>query len=290
MLIVASPIAEVWRRQGLQIEALSHARTGIEPVALAVRTQRALAAHRPYAAAVLRGHAGQEAERHRRQRTADSDIAALATALEARQLYRGLDEADLLRSDWSALLQGIGQRRLAATESDTAHDLLIEQTFVIADLVLASASTQEWHGARAGEPALEAELTLALRTALAQAHGQAATAEALIGRAEARLTSRIVALHPQRQALAAAWAALLLIGLIALWRGLRSPGPRRAEDARSQTSDDDAAAPPAPGAAAPPGAESERPTSALLHRLRHNAQSTDPPRTDVAREDPPEPR
>lgn len=132
---LALPTTELWRRQSLELQAALDARRSLPPIALVVQTQRALLAHRPYAAAVLSGRAEQEAERLRRQQAVDGDVAALGSILEVQRLHRALAEADHLRDEWSAVLEGIGAQRLSAAASDTAHDLLVEQTFVITDLI-----------------------------------------------------------------------------------------------------------------------------------------------------------
>lgn len=135
LALLALPCTEIWRRHGLELAAALDARQALAPAALAVQAQRALAAHRPYAAAVLSGRTEQEAERARRQHAVDGNVAALVAGLELQRLHRALAEADRLRDDWSALLEGIGRRQLDAAASDNAHDLLVEQTFVVVDLI-----------------------------------------------------------------------------------------------------------------------------------------------------------
>jgi len=134
LIVVAAPWSEVWRRQGAELKTAMDARRALEPVALAAQAQRALAAHRPYAAAVLTGRSEQEAERLRRQHTVDTEFGSLVASLEAQQLHRALDETDHLRTEWSSLLEGIGRRQLPAAASNAAHDLMVEQAFVIMDL------------------------------------------------------------------------------------------------------------------------------------------------------------
>jgi hypothetical protein len=63
--LLALPLSETWRRQGLELDAALAARRALEPLGLAVQTQRALLAHRPQAAAVLAGRGEQEDERLR---------------------------------------------------------------------------------------------------------------------------------------------------------------------------------------------------------------------------------
>lgn len=135
LALLALPSTEIWRRHSIELEAALDARQALAPVALAVQAQRALVAHRPFAAAVLSGRAEQEPERARRQYAVDGAVAALVAGLEFQRLHRALAEADRLRDDWSALLEGIGRRAVDAGASNDAHDLLVEQTFVVVDLV-----------------------------------------------------------------------------------------------------------------------------------------------------------
>ena len=158
MLVVATPMAEVWRRLGLELQASIEAQRSLEPAKLAVQTQLALMSHRPLAAAVLAGRAEKEAERMRSQHGVDVGLAALLTSLEARRLGHALNETDQLRHDWTALLQGIGLRQMRPEASDTAHQLLVEQTFIIADLAAAGGLYGQ-----AGRAFEGAELNLALR-------------------------------------------------------------------------------------------------------------------------------
>ncbi|MBI5721215.1 MAG: hypothetical protein HZC37_26390 [Burkholderiales bacterium] len=160
MVVVVTPLVEIWRRHGLEMQTAFDARRALEAVAGAVQTQRALSAHRPYAAAVLAGRSEQEPERLRRQQAVDSEVGALVATLEARRLHRALDEADQLRNDWSNLLEGIGGRRMHVMASDLAHALLVEQAFVIMDL---AASAGALHG-QVGRAFGAEEWTLALHT------------------------------------------------------------------------------------------------------------------------------
>jgi hypothetical protein len=142
MLMVATPAAELWRRQGEALLGLLQAHRGLDPLQQATHTQRALMRHRPYAAAVLAGLAEQEGERLQRQRAVDSELAGLLTAISLEKLHRAGNEAEVLRLGWSDLLEGIGARRLAVTASDVEHELLVEHTFVIADLVTMATGLQ----------------------------------------------------------------------------------------------------------------------------------------------------
>jgi len=160
LVAVAAPWSEVWRRQGAELKTAIDARRALEPVALAAQAQRALAAHRPYAAAVLTGRSEQEAERLRRQHAVDTEFGGLVASLEAQQLHRALDETDHLRTEWSSLLEGIGRRQLPAAASNAAHDLMVEQAFVVMDL---AAGAGGLHG-QVGRSFEAAELEFLLRT------------------------------------------------------------------------------------------------------------------------------
>jgi hypothetical protein len=130
----ALSLGSVWRQLGHEWQAALAARQGLEPARLAALVQGSLAAHRGAAAAVLAGQSSEESERRRRQVAAEDKMVALALALEQRRLARALTESDQLRRDWQALLADIDSRRLTPADSDTQHELLIEQTFVVADL------------------------------------------------------------------------------------------------------------------------------------------------------------
>lgn len=135
-LVAASlPLVEAWRNHGLDLRTAVDARRALVASAQAVQTQHALAAHRPYSAAVLAGRTEQEPERLRRQQAVDADVGTLIGLLEAQQLHRALDETDQLRADWTRLLVSVGRRQMSPAASNAAHDLLAEQTFVIVDLI-----------------------------------------------------------------------------------------------------------------------------------------------------------
>ncbi len=158
--IVAAPLAEVWRRQGLELKVAFDARRALEAVTLAAHAQRAFGAHRPYAAAVLSGRSEQEPERLRRQQAVDGEVGALVANLESLRLHRALDEADQLRAEWAGLLVGIGRRQIPVAKSDATHELLHEQAFVIMDLAAAAGGL---HG-QTGRALAHEQWTLALRT------------------------------------------------------------------------------------------------------------------------------
>ena len=160
MVIVATPLALAWRGMDVELQTQAETRAGLQPLALTVRIQKALASHQPFAAAVLMGRSAQESERSQRQRVADTELASLTTALETRRLARALHETDQLRLDWSSLLQAIGARQMVPTASNLAHELLVEQTFVVGDLVVSDSRLQSRIGTTLGTTFGAAELAL----------------------------------------------------------------------------------------------------------------------------------
>lgn len=253
MAALAWPLADAWRHQGLELRTAFDARQALATTTQVVRTQRALVAHRPLAAAVLAGSSEQEPARLRQQQAVDGDLGALVARLESQRLHRALDEADQLRLDWSGLLEGLGRRQFTAAASDTAHDLLIEQTYVVMDLV-GSTSALSGQAGRAftGDEWLLATRTLSRHTvdlALARSaslrHGSDA-ASARAGalsplQADARRTARAAAeVLRAADAIAAADAdepppdPAFLRALVALEQHARAladtpPGPRASD-------------------------------------------------------------
>jgi hypothetical protein len=204
MAVIATPLAEVWRRQGLELETALDARRALESVSVSVQTQRALMAHRPYAAAVLAGRSEQESERLRRQQAVDGEMGALVAILETQRMHRALDEADQLRNEWTSLLEGIGRRQMAIAASDAAHDLLSEQVFVIMDLAAGTSGLQGQVGRAVSAEALALALQTLPRLTTALA-GSSVEAEGTAGPASAaEAGARRVQLQARRAAQAAA--------------------------------------------------------------------------------------
>lgn len=135
MLMVATPLVDVVRRQSQDLQGLLGARNGLEPVARAVDVQRALLAHRGSAALVLAGRGELEPERLARQHEVDGRLATLTDTLVRGRFAPALDEEAALREDWAALVERIAARRIGAADSDAAHRLLIEQVLQVMDLV-----------------------------------------------------------------------------------------------------------------------------------------------------------
>ncbi len=184
MLLVATPAVQVWRHYQFQIQNIVQARDATEPLALAVRTQRAVVAHQGHANQLLAGDRRAEANRRQQQTAADNGFSALARSLAVRQFDAALLEAQSATSDWMALLDALSSQQLQAAESDIAHHLVVEQLVQVIDLVSDSAAL---HGS-AGRPLNEL------------AHAQRATAAWLATQALAQAQAvRVRASEPDGQ-------------------------------------------------------------------------------------------
>jgi hypothetical protein len=134
MLMVATPVAQLWRHHSADLQALLEAGLALRPIQLALATQRALFAHRPLASAVLRGLHENESTRLLRQADVDAALAPLASVLAQRRHYRALDEAHAMQEAWLQLVRAIVRRGLTPAASESAHDLIAEQAMLIVDL------------------------------------------------------------------------------------------------------------------------------------------------------------
>lgn len=196
-------LGAAWRDLGHEAMAALAARDGLAPARLAAHTQQALAAHRPVAAATLAGRLIDDTERLDRQRAVDDHLAPLALALEQRRLTRALTESDQLGQDWRGLLEDIGARRITPAGSDAQHQLLIEQTFVVADLAAADSRLHSLVDRAVDGPSLALATRDLPRLALAAAQSTAGAAAggpipAALERRIARAVARVLAAGAQR--------------------------------------------------------------------------------------------
>ena len=136
--MVATPLVQVLRYQGAEIQAALYEQAGLDPVSGAVTLQHALLAHRDIAGLVLRGVLQLEPERTLRQAEVDDRAATLEATLFTLKLPRAVGEAQALRQDWVTLVPQVEQRKITSVDSDAAHRLLIEQTLQVIDLVAAA--------------------------------------------------------------------------------------------------------------------------------------------------------
>lgn len=146
--MVATPLVQVLRYEGTQMQAVLAQQASLDPIARAVAVQYGLLAHRDTAGQVLRGQAVLEQERQLRQAEVDDRLANLGATLEALHSVRAIDEAQVLAKDWAALAQQILSRHISADASDAAHRLRVEQAVQVMDLVAdASGLRQNEHAA-----------------------------------------------------------------------------------------------------------------------------------------------
>ncbi|MFO1294456.1 MAG: hypothetical protein U1F07_15525 [Rubrivivax sp.] len=188
MLMVATPLVDVVRRQSQDLQLLLGARAGLDAMARALDVQRALLAHGAAAALVL-GRRGAlegeqrsalegeqrsvlEGERRARQDEVDARMAGLTAALVQGRQAPALEEDSALRADWAALVERIAARRIAVAGSEAAHRLLIEQVLQIMDFLADAGGAAV---ATAGAPGL-AEPRHAARLLLAFTQFEAARA------------------------------------------------------------------------------------------------------------------
>ena len=222
--MIALPLGEVLRFQGLELRALGDRRAGLDPVTETVDVQRSLLAHRDLAADVLRGQLALEPERRIRQGQVDDGLATLALTLDAGPWERATQESYALQQDWTLLLPQIAARSLAAADSDRAHRLLLEQTLQVIDLLAdatlpraaADADSQTWTAALA-LPRLAAQMAALAGDGL-EGDGQARE----ISAAEARLARTFGALHLALEAAAAGALAQHGVPALAAAAGARA--------------------------------------------------------------------
>ncbi len=134
-LMCALPLLQVLRFQGDALSATRAVQAALDPLANAVALQRGLVQHRDVAGAVLRGVSSREGERRQRQRVVNERLTELELSLRARDQARATQEGEALRGDWTELSRRVEERSVAASDSDAAHRLLVEQTLQVIDYV-----------------------------------------------------------------------------------------------------------------------------------------------------------
>ena len=135
VLMCAVPLLQVLRFQGDALSATRAAQAALDPLANAVALQRGLVQHRDVAGAVLRGVSSREGERRQRQRVVNERLTELELSLRASDQARATQEGEALRGDWTELSRRVEERSVAASDSDAAHRLLVEQTLQVIDYV-----------------------------------------------------------------------------------------------------------------------------------------------------------
>lgn len=156
MVMVATPLAEVLRRQADDLTRLQDATQRIVPLQANVGVQRALLDHQLLASATLGGQPEREAERQVQQAVVGVRIDTLHLALAQVREPEAMAEHDALREDWRMLTSRLEARRIDAATSERSHRLLIDQSIQIGDLLVG------WTGQStvAGEAGGSADLPL----------------------------------------------------------------------------------------------------------------------------------
>lgn len=248
--MVLLPLGQVLRYQGAELQSLMSERAALDPLSHALAVQRNVIGHRDVAQRVLLGRAQLEPERRLRQGAVDQSLWALQGALSAGRWVRALGEVGAMMLDWRELTRRIAMRQIDVADSQTQHQLLVEQAVQVMDWVSAAApagSYAQLAGLQAprfaptGLAAPPVPTSAALRPL-------AALESALTARSAA-LDARAAELQSQRAALlcaSAAWFAFVL-GIWA-WRariastgtdadGVRRNRGRRQSDASAQPSE-----------------------------------------------------
>lgn len=263
--MVLLPLGQVLRYQRAEIQALVAERATLDPLAQALTVQRGLLGHRDVAERVLRGRLQLEAERRLRKADVDESLWTLQATLSAGFWVKALGESQALTQDWKTLASRVAQRQLQVPESHASHQLLLEQSVQVMDLVSAAAPA----GSYAQMTRLAA--TGALRTA------EPAALEATLQAHMLDLTLRTAALEARQSALATMTAALatLLMGL-GLWASWarRAVAPTHGNSGAAGTlTDSGDGVRRSRGRRNNDGAATESVSGQLLQRLRSDTES-----------------
>ena len=243
MALLALPLVQLLRFQGLEVAWAMAERDRVEPALLAVNLQRGLVDHRLASRQVLSGQHQAEATRREHQAAVDARLAMLGYRLEQGTHPPALLEIRDMRLDWLALVQQVVARRCSVPESELAHSLLIEQTLQIIDSVSAAApQPQDARLAALLGPLPRALAQTLAQTSLpsravdpagtAQAQAQAQALSATMARLQVEVQqtqARRIAWHQGQRALAGAGLLTLALGLVGtlawLRRSLAVPPP-----------------------------------------------------------------
>jgi hypothetical protein len=135
MVMVATPLAEVLRRQAEDLTRLQDAAQRVVPLQANVGVQRALLDHHLLAAVTLGGQPERESERQAQQAVVGVQIDTLQLALTQAREPEALAEHGALREDWRTLAARLEARRIDAPTNLRSHRLLIDQSIQIGDLL-----------------------------------------------------------------------------------------------------------------------------------------------------------
>lgn len=285
--MAATPLGEVLRRQAGDLERLLAARAALDPLADTVAVQRALLTHRVTAALVLGGRPDAEPARTARRRDVDERLSTLTSTLERGRYAAAAAENDVLREDWQALAGRIGRREIDPAACERGHDLLVDQTLQIGDLVVlesglhgaaqrAGVAIAPWAAARRAAQVLTGPRPG--RSLDGSPDRSAAAGLATVQRQEAELAAlgvQLAAAGVRLERSLLAWRAMLALLVLLAACTLALAWPPRPTPRRR----------PPPGTPPPsdPGPESRAPTEALMQRLR-NAENRDTDPSHPARD------
>lgn len=208
-LMVLLPFGEVLRYQGEEIRELMSERAALDPLSRALQVQRGLLGHDEVASRVLAGRQQLEAERRLRQADVDGALWNLKGTLSSGLWIRALAEADALTDDWRDLARRIHLRQVDSQASHAAHQLLVEQSLQVMDLV--SAATAPGPAQALGRllsPALARQTAADEGTARRQRLQGVDTAQAALTAYLHRLDGRLATLQAARRAQATGLAML----------------------------------------------------------------------------------
>ncbi len=216
--LILLPLGQVLTYQGAELKALAAERAALDPFAHTLSVQHGVLAHREAADRVLRGRSLLEPERRVRQAELDDRLRRLQDTLSAGWWMRALQESQSMAGDWHQLARRIAQRQIKASDSQDAHQLLMEQAVQVMDLIHASAP-----GGSAGALAALAsrQLHTQVDLSITKRQQQLAALEGALLAQDAHLRHREAAVAEQRATLGLALGALLALGFtLALLRGL----------------------------------------------------------------------
>jgi hypothetical protein len=264
-LMVLLPLGEVLRHQSQEIQVLTAERALLDPLSQALAVQRGLLSHSELCQRVLAGRPQLEPERRQRQAVVDTALYDLKSTLSVGLWIPALAEAAQLALAWRHLTYRLHNRAVDVKTSQTEHQLLIEQTLQVMDLVTAAAPADTL-GLRTAWPRAwpDTPANLSSDTAAQQAQGLALLAL----QNQLQLQSTVLDERLTRLRSTQAWlaGALLGLGLMAAAAGLRwrwrrkpTPTPPVAPDGVRL----------GPGRRSSDGGRAADPTARLMWQLRH---------------------
>lgn len=240
--MVLLPFGEVLRHQGAEIRELMTERAALDPMLRALHVQRGLLGHDEVASRVLAGRHQLENERRLRQADVDGAIWNLKGTLSSGLWIKALAETDALTDNWRDLARRIHLRLVDSQASRAAHQLLVEQSLQVMDLVTAAAAPGPAQAlGQLLPPALLSQDATDEDTTRRQRLHRIDAAQASLAAHLSRLDGQLAARQSARQAQASGMALMgLVLAAAVLWYFLvarRMPAPSP-EPTRARSHDD----------------------------------------------------